>query len=150
MGAASPTFLDTLEIGGKGALGAESAWTNIGGIKTSTPTFGDKWATQDGTAFGDAVRQNYKTIRDPDLIQLVMNRIFDDAGQNALKAAAADAAAGGYDYNFRAKFKDGGGTVLETYTFKARVMTFQGGSTNPTSLHDWRADIEVVSAYTVA
>lgn len=148
MSTAAPGFNNTLEIGGTGALGSESGWEVIGGLRTMTPTFGDKWATVDATAFGDAVRQNLKTIRDPDMISCTFNRIFDDAGQNA----ARDAAANGttlYDYNFRFKVKDGAGTLLETYTFKGRVMTFTIGAANPAGLNEGRLDIEVVSAFTV-
>lgn len=149
MSTASASFLDTFEIGGTGALADEAAWDIIAGVVSCNPVMGTKWAQADSTAFGDSVRQNVKTIRDPDTLTLVMNRIAGDDGQTQLQTAADDADAA-YDYNFRYKRKNGSGTTLETYTFKGRVMSFVGGAPNPGALHQWRADIEIVTAFTVA
>lgn len=144
----SATFNDSLEIGGTGALGSESGWTAIAGIKSGLGTFGEKFASVDATAHGDSVRQNYKTMRDPDTINLVMNDLPADAGQVALAAAAADGT--NAEYNFRHKEKDGAGTVIKTHTFKARVFSFLLSPANLQGVHERTAMIELSTAFTVA
>lgn len=112
-------------IGTTDAVADDEDWVQIKRC-TATGPLGPVASMQDVTALEDYAREKQKGMVDFGDVDLEMNRIITDAGQIALKAAAADE--GDIPYNFKIEFDDA--ITAETGTptkmvFKAVVLSFQ-------------------------
>lgn len=103
--------------------GTTDTYTQIKRCK-AFDAFGLESPVIDVTAYEDTVKQKLKGVADAGDLAIGGNRVFTDAGQNALKAASEDA--GDTPYNFRVE-KDGAGASAANlrWSFKAMVTMFR-------------------------
>lgn len=106
-------------IGGNSAtLAAEATWHEIIDVKGITGSLGMKWKTVDVSDLSDVVDLAAKTTVDAGALTIVYNDKAADAGQVALKAAAAD---GDSDLPYNFKILNSAGT--RNILFKAHVLS---------------------------
>lgn len=131
------------------ALASESTWTAIGGAYASGTGIGIDWASTDATTFADVVKQTFKTVADAGDMEISMRLDLSDAGQIALKAAAADKA--NVPYNFKIEVDDDKVSVGNNptkFTFQVRVMSFNYGPGNTNSLYEAKAKLVLATPVT--
>jgi hypothetical protein len=85
--------------------------------------YGAEAQTIDATTLEDTVKQKLKGIPDSGDIEVGGNRVYTDAGQAALKAAALDVADAGYNVRIQIPGAGTAGANLR-YSFKALVTKF--------------------------
>jgi|GEM_PF-2518108 len=120
----------------------ESAWTVIGGAYASGIGKGIKWSSTDGTVMADGVKQTLKTVADAGDFELSMRHDITDNGQIALKAAASDKA--NPAYNLKVVADDGRTIDPMTFLISGRVMGYEFGPGNISSL--WEAKSKIAMA----
>lgn len=134
----------TFEIGTTAATAASDTYTEIGGAKALSGTFGPTFAAIDTTTFADDFRQEVKGMADAGSVELGGNYDRTDAGVADLEAAAAEAD-DDTPYNFRWTAANG-----ERVTFKARVMSFTLQVGTSTNVVEYRARLKLTAAHTAS
>lgn len=133
----------TFWIGTKATNGATDTYTQIAKAKQTSQFGGGSYTMADSTAMDDTIRQSTKTVFDPADIDLEMNEITADAGQSALKTAAADVSDD--PYNFEIRFSDSTKRRL-----KAKVTQITYPTGGATALRMIRAKLEPTTDVTFA
>ena len=109
--------------------------------------FGPDAAVLDATAYEDDAKEKIKGMVDNGDTEVGGRRVFTDAGQNALKAAAS--ASGSTPYNFRVEIPNAGaaGATLR-YSFKAIASKFRDKPGGVDNLIEFTASLAISGAIT--
>lgn len=133
-------------IGTKAADGSTDTYTQIKRCKV-VGEYGAESQVIDATALEDTVKQKLKGIPDSGDIELGGNRVFTDAGQNALKAAAIDT--DDDPYNFRILVPGAGASSADLrYSFKALVTKYKDKVGNVDGIVEYAAMLAVTGVIT--
>lgn len=101
----------------------------------------------DATALEDSAKEKLKGIADSGDVELGGNRVYTDAGQNALKAAAEDT--GDVPYNFRVEVPGAGAAGADIrYSFKALASKFRDNPGQVDGLVEFAAMLAISGAIT--
>lgn len=126
-------------IGGNSAtLAAEATWHEIIDVKGITGSLGLNWKTVDTSDLSDIVDLASKTTVDAGSLTVVYNEKVTDAGQVALKAAAAD---GDSDLPYNFKILNSAGT--RHMLFKAHVLSDTLGGFNRQSIRERSSQLKL-------
>ena len=128
-------------IGGTGDLETETNWEEIAEV-VNIPAFGRAYTEVTHTPLGNRAVQKFKGSFDDGTIDIEMAQDLTDPGQAALWDALDDDT----PYNFRITLNDApeGGTPT-TYTFKARVMSYQSEPGSVDSVVSATAQLGILS-----
>lgn len=133
-------------IGTKAADGSTDTYTQVRRCKV-LGEYGAEAQVIDATALEDSVKQKLKGIPDSGDIELGGNRVYTDAGQNALKAAASDNDDDPYNFRIEVPGAATGGDDVR-YSFKALVTKFKDNPGNVDGLIEFSSMIAVTGAIT--
>ena len=131
------------------ALASESSWTQIGGVKGTSGGAGVSYGTTDASSFGDTFKQMAKTMAEAGDLELTMNYLIADAGQVALRAAAANKS--NVPYNFKIEVDDDAASVGDNPTkilTKVRVLSFENTIGGVNSLYEAKSKMVSTSGWT--
>lgn len=115
----------TVWIGTKAANGTSDTYTQVKRCKV-TGALGAEAQIIDATALEDTAREKIKGIPDNGDVELTGNRVYTDAGQNALRAAAEDTDDVPYNVRIQIAGAGAGGTTVRNQ-FKAIISRFRDG-----------------------
>lgn len=139
----------TLWIGAAGTDPASATWTQIKRVGS----IGDidvKAAVIDATALEDTYKRKLKGVLDYGNIAIGFHRVQGDAGQEAMKTAAADLTEALYPFKVQLDDQPSGGTSPTKYTFSGFVTSFGAALSGPSALLAGKATIEIDGAVTEA
>lgn len=135
-----------VRIGTKAADPGTDTFTQVKRCKV-VGEYGAEAQVIDATTLEDTAKQKLKGIPDSGDIELGGNRVFADAGQNALKAAAADN--DDDPYNVQIVVPGAGALGVDvTYDFKALVTKFKDNVGNVDGLVEFTAMLAVTGVIT--
>ncbi len=133
-------------IGTKAADGATDTYTQIKRCKV-VGEFGAEAQIIDATTLEDSVRQKLKGIPDSGDVELSGNRVYTDAGQTALLAAAEDT--DDDPYNFRLEADGVGASSANLrWSFKALASKFKTKPGQVDGLQEFSAMVAITGAVT--
>lgn len=111
--------------------------------------FGSDAAVIDATGLEDTAKQKLKGIPDSGDVEVGGNRVFTDAGQNALRTAGSDNS--DTPYNFRIEIPAAGTAGADLrYSFKAIVSKFMNKPGSVDSLVEFTSMLAITGTITEA
>lgn len=133
-------------IGTTAADGSTDTYTQVKRCKV-IGEFGAEAAVIDATALEDSFKQKLKGIPDAGDVEVGGNRVFTDAGQNALEAAAKDPDDEPYNVRIRIPGVGTAGANVQ-YSFKAIISKFKTKPGDVDGLMEFSAQLAVTGAVT--
>jgi hypothetical protein len=115
----------TVWIGTQASNGSSDTYTQVKRCKVTGP-IGAEAQVIDATALEDSYREKIKGIPDNGDVEITGNRVFTDAGQNALRAAAEDTSDTPYNVRIQIPGAGAGGSNVRAQ-FKAIISRFRDG-----------------------
>ncbi len=133
-------------IGTTATDGSSDTYTQVKRVK-NVGGLGPEAQVIDATTLEDSAKQKLKGIPDNGDVEISGNRVFTDAGQNALEDAAQDTDDEPYNVRIEVPGAASGGDDVR-YSFKALVTTFRTQPGQVDGLIEFTSTIAITGAVT--